>query len=206
MNLTVGRCSLSYAQRVVTERHYLHRPVHPRANPFAYSVKLDGETVGVIILATPHFIKQRGLFGYENLPTKWQTLMIARVWLEPRVQVRQANGHASNIASAALARMLRCVQADWLQHHPPRFLDQPYHIRLILAYADTSVNHEGTIYKAANFRHFGDTTNTRRRHTTRGECNGALKHLYVYELPEPRWTVQTLLTMGTDRCTLTVSD
>ena len=83
--------------------------------------------------------------------------------------------------------MLRRVQGDWLKHHPPRYPDEPYHIRLIMAYADRAVGHEGTIYRAANFELWGQTNNTRRRHTTRGEDDGNVKLIYVYRLQEPRW-------------------
>jgi len=138
-------------------------------------------------MATPHFTKLHGVFGYDGLPTKWQTLVIARVWLDPDVQHPQANGHAGNVASCAISRMLRRVQHDWLEHHPPRYADEPYHVRIILAYADQGVGHEGTIYKASNFTYWGATQNTRRRHTTRGEHDGSTKLLYIYRLKEPRW-------------------
>jgi hypothetical protein len=188
--LTVTRCSLSWSQHLVTTHHYLQRPIHPRANPFAYEINLDGRTIGTIIMATIHFTKQRELFGYPGLPTKWQVLQVARLWLRPDVQQPQPNGHASNIASCALAQMLRRVQHDWLEHHPPPFPDQPYHIRLILAYADPSAGHRGTIYSAANFDYIGMTRKSRPRHQAsgRGPHDGKQKHLYVYNLPEPRWT------------------
>jgi len=183
----VERADLSWANAVVEERHYLHRPIHWRAHPFAYRVRLDGAECGVIVMATPHFTRKRGLFGYPGLPGKWQVLVVGRVWLDPAVQHEQANGHASCVASCALAKVLRRVQRDWLLHHPPKWLDQPYHVRLVLAYADLGVGHEGTIYKAANFEYWGDTKSTRRRHGTRGEGSGTVKRLYVYRLPRPRW-------------------
>ena len=194
--VAVERAPIAWANALVVKYHYLHRPVHPRAHPFAYRITLDGKAVGCIVMATPHFVRQRGLFGYPGLPTKWQVLVVARLWLDPAVQVRQPNGHASNVASCALGKMLRRVQRDWLEHHPPRFPDLPYHIRLVLAYADTGMGHEGTIYKAANFRLWGETRNNRPRHGTRGRHSGSRKLLYVYCLQEPRWrwepTVQQL--------------
>jgi hypothetical protein len=186
-HISVDRVSIDWANALVTERHYLHRPVHPRAHPFAYVVKRDGIPIGTIIMATPHFTRQRGLFGYPGLPTKWQILMVSRVWLDPSVQGRQANGHASNVASCALGSVMRTVQFDWLEHHPPIYPDEPYHICLVMAYADTSIGHEGTIYKAANFTLWGETINSRRRHTTRGEDNGARKLIYIYRLPKPQF-------------------
>lgn len=144
-------------------------------------------------MATIHFTKQKNLFGYPNLPTKWQVLTISRVWIYPHFQNRTVTGkqghtHTLPVATCALGKMLKRVQRDWIEHHPPRFPDQPYHIRLILAYADTGVGHKGTIYKAANFRPWGETSNNRPRHGTRGEQNGTKKLLYIYRLPAPGWT------------------
>ena len=37
LTITLGdRHDLTWAQRVVTERHYLHQPVDPRARPMVY--------------------------------------------------------------------------------------------------------------------------------------------------------------------------
>ena len=179
--VTVERCDLKWAQDLVTKHHYLHRPIHPRSLPFAYSISLDGLIIGTIIMATIHYTKKKGLFGYDGLPTKWQVLQIARLWIDPKYQERQVNGHANNIASCAIAKMLKRVNRDWLEHHPPRDLTQPYEIELILSYADTGVGHEGTIYKAANFERFGETTSNRSRHGTY-KGSSEPKILYVYRL------------------------
>jgi hypothetical protein len=188
----VSRAPIKWANALVTKRHYLHRPVHPLACPFAYRVTLDGQTCGVIVMATPHFVKKRGLFGYPGLPTKWQTLLVSRVWLDPAVQNRtitdrRGHTHTLTVASCALAAVLRRVQRDWLAHHPPRFPDQPYHIRLILAYADIEEGHEGTIYQASNFERWEITKNRRRQHRPRGAGIDSAKILYIYRLPRPRW-------------------
>lgn len=185
--ITLTRVPIEWANDLITREHYLHRPVHWRAHPFAYRVELDGSPCGVIVMATPHWTKQKRLFGYPGLITKWQVLVVSRVWLDPGVQLRQKNGHAGNVASCALAQMLKRVQRDWLEHHPPVFPDEPYHIRLVIAHADTQQGHEGIIYKAANFEFWGETKNSRRRHTTRGEDNGARKLIYVYRLKQPHW-------------------
>ncbi len=54
-----------------------------------------------------------------------------------------------------VAKMLKRVNDDWLEHHPPRYPAQPHEIELVISYADTSVDHQGTIYKAANFQRWG---------------------------------------------------
>ena len=48
--------------------------------------------------------------------------------------------------------MLKRVNQDCLEYHPPKYLDQPYNLKLILSYADIEVGHQGTIYKASNFK------------------------------------------------------
>ncbi len=197
--IKVERCSLKWAQKLVTDRHYLHRPIHPRSLPFAYSISLDGEVVGTIIMATLHFTKKKGLFGYEGLPTKWQVLQIARIWIDPQHQGRQSNGHSNNIASCAIAKMLKRVNKDWLEHHPPKYLDQPYKIELIISYADTSVGHQGIIYQAANFQKWGETNNNRPRH---GKSQGSKepKILYVYRLDrKPKPSTSTVLLGGDEK-------
>lgn len=182
--LKLERCPLEWAQNLVVEHHYLHRRVHPLGLPFAYKILLEQQAIGTIIMATPHFTKLRGLFGYTGLPTQWQVLQLSRFWLAPSYQSPQSNGHANNLASCALAQLLKRVNNDWLNHHPPRFPSQPHHLELILAYADRTVGHRGTIYRAANFREFGCTNSNRQRHG-KGNNQGE-KILYVYFLDKKR--------------------
>ena len=161
-----------------------NEPVDRRAMRFAKSILLDRASSrvlrryanGCIIMAIPHSSRQRDLFTTQNkwvagdrhLLTAWQVLVISRLWIEPSVQVRQADGHATNIGSCATSIMLRQLQADWLEHHPPVFPERTYHIRLILAHADTGAGHEGKVYQAANFQHWGMTQRTKARETSRG--------------------------------------
>ncbi|MCT7958836.1 hypothetical protein [Laspinema palackyanum] len=120
-NLQVNRCDLQWAQKLVTENHYLHRPVDRRALPFAYQIALNNKPVGCIIMAIPHWNKQRDLFttqerwlkGDRHLLTTWQVLLISRLWIIPELQQPQPNGHANCIASCAIAKMLKQVQR-WL--------------------------------------------------------------------------------------------
>lgn len=75
--IEVERCPLIWAQWVAREFHYLHREVHPRAHPFAYRVLFDGEhkrpdgmPAGMVMFATVHYTRQRGLFGYDQITLK----------------------------------------------------------------------------------------------------------------------------------------
>ncbi|MDF0554900.1 hypothetical protein [Kamptonema sp. UHCC 0994] len=192
--LNVERCELGWSQRLVEANHYLHKAVDRRAMPFAYSINLDGEPIGCLIMAVPHWTKQKGLFiaqrqwspDSEEL-TQWQVLTISRLWISPLVQRRQPSGHASNIGSCAIAKVLKRVQRDWIEHHPPVFPELPYHLRLIIAHADTSVGHTGKVYQAAGFSLFGQTEKTRPRKSTRGYTNGAVKNIWIKRLPNPNW-------------------
>lgn len=180
--------------------HYMHRSVHRRASPFGYLVEFDGQAampdgtpVGFIIFASIHFIRQRGLFGYPDLPTKWQVLSLARFWLHDDLP--------RNVATVVLGKCLRVrgherisqIGLKWLRVHPPRYPDEPYHVRLIVTYVDKTHGHEGTIYKAANFEYIRDVRSQRRHKNSRGPgMDGHTLAQYVYRLPEPRLTLAEL--------------
>jgi hypothetical protein len=167
------------------EYHYMKRPVHSRACPFGWSVRFDGldsvdaTPAGFIIFASVHFTRLRGEFGYPGLPTKWQVLHLSRLWLHDDLP--------RNSETCVIGKALRMVQRRWLEVHPPRFPDEPYHILKVLSYADTRY-HRGTIYRAANFRESGRTKSQRRHKNSRGPgLDGAELIRFIYDLKEPRW-------------------
>ena len=136
--------------------HYLRRWPDPRSLPFAYYLEVDGQhqaadgrLFGLVVMKKPEHHKQRHLFGYEGLPTSWQVLDLARVWVHPSLQ-RKENGHALCIFSQMVSRVMRRVQVDWLDHHPPRFPNQPYHIEVVISYCDLD-HHDGKAYRASGF-------------------------------------------------------
>lgn len=173
---------------MAVRHHYMHRAVHQRACPFGWCVSFDGQgklsdgaPAGFIMFASVHFTRLAGVFGYPGLPTKWQTLSLARLWLHDDLP--------RNSETVVIAKALRMVQRRWLEVHPPRYLDEPYHVRVILSYADTRY-HQGTIYRAANFREDGRTVSQTRHKNTRGGMDGAELIRFVYCLDEPRWKWQ----------------
>ena len=196
--------------------HYMHRAVHHRSCPFGYLVNYDGQTImpdgvpaGFIMFASIHFTRKAGLFGYADLPTKWQVLSLARLWLHPDLQrggrcypgslpgyVDRKGVFRSTLATDVIKLALRPgndgmsrVGRDWLQVHPPRYPDEPYHIRIIISYADKTHGHTGAIYRAAGFDQLPDTISQRRHNGTRS--NGFDNHTlatYVMRLPEPEVT------------------
>jgi hypothetical protein len=132
--------------------HYLHRYPDPRSLPFGYLLEYDqtlhapdGRLWALLLFKKPQHHKQQGLFGYPDLPTAWQVLDLARVWIHPDLQQP-----GQNIFSRIVSLALRRVQWDWLGHHPPRFPSLPYHIELVISYADLR-HHTGTSYRACSF-------------------------------------------------------
>jgi len=170
-----------------TAHHYMHRPVHQRAMPFGWAVRFDGELYqpdgkpsGFIMFASIHYTRLRGEFGYPGLPTKWQVLSLSRLWLHDNLP--------HNSETVVIAKALKQVQSRWLEVHPPVNWDEPYQVRKIISYSDTRF-HQGTIYRAANFREYGRTVSEKRHSNTRGEgSDGAELICFVYDLDEPRHT------------------
>ena len=175
-----------WLNKMATQYHYMHRPVHPRACPFGWGVQFDGNLWhkdglpnGFIMFASVHFTKLRGEFGYDGLPTKWQVLCLSRLWLHDDLP--------KNSETCTIAKALKIVQRRWLEVHPPRFLDQPYHILKIISFSDTRY-HDGTIYRAANFRESGRVISKRRHKNSRGQgMDGAQLIRFIYDLKKPNW-------------------
>lgn len=146
--------------------HYLRRWPDARSLPFGYALEVegslyaaDGRLHGLVVMKKPQHHRQRGLFGYINLPTSWQVLDLARVWIHPSLQRKKLeNGHSYCVFSQFVSRVLKRVQWDWLDHHPPRFPDQPYHIEVVISYCDRE-HHDGRAYRASGFKWNGYSEN-----------------------------------------------
>ena len=162
LSIHLGDASdLAWAQTTVTEHHYLHQPVDPRARPMAYTLRLaDGSRVGLVMLGIPHATRCGGWWGYEGLPTQWQVVDLCRIWLHPGIQ---QGGHwcapgivpgyidrhgqwRPTVATWAIREVLSSVQADRVRLWPPVYPEQPYHIELAISYHDPQY-HRGTIYR-----------------------------------------------------------
>lgn len=140
-------------------RHYLRRWPDPRSLPMAYALAVndsvrapDGCLNGLLVFKKPQHHKQRDLFGYPELPTAWQVLDMARVWINPYWQQP-----GLNLFSRMVALGLKRLQADWLEHHPPVFPALPYHITLVISYCELR-HHDGTAYRACSFVDGGKTS------------------------------------------------
>ena len=159
MNITIQRATgdlLDAVRRHCEHYHYLRRWPDARSLPFGYGLQIDGRTIaddgrlfGLVVFKKPQHHQQRGLFGYTGLPTDWQVLDLARVWVHPCLQ-RKENGHSLCVFSQMVGKAIRRVQWDWLEHHPPRFPDSLYHIEVIISYCDRD-HHDGKAYRASGF-------------------------------------------------------
>jgi hypothetical protein len=157
-----GKADLAWVQEVLVERHYLRRPVDPRARPLAYVVTFRGERLGLAVVGIPHATRCRGWWGYPGLPTQWQVVDLCRIWLSPRLQrggdlcrpsivpgfVDRKGAWRPAAASWLIRRVLERVQRDWISRWPPVYPQQPYHVLLAISYHDPK-HHRGTIYRAA---------------------------------------------------------
>ena len=189
--ITLIEKSRDWLNRMATEHHYMHRPVHQKSCPFGWGITFDGAETqpdglpsGLIMFSSIHYTKLAGVFGYANLPTKWQVLSLSRLWLHDNLP--------RNSETVVIAKAMKSVQRRWLEVHPPRFPEQPYHIRVIISYADTRY-YRGTIYRAANFHEHGRTISAKRHINSRGGgMDGAELIRFIYYLDEPKWNfVQT---------------
>ncbi len=183
--------STEWLNDMATKEHYMHRPIHRKSCPFGWAVSYNGNLFqpdekpsGFIIYASIHYTRLNGEFGYPGLPTKWQVLSLARLWLHDNLP--------HNSETCVIGKSLKLVQKRWLTVHPPRFLDHPYHILKIISYADTRF-FNGTIYRAANFRETGTTISQQRHKNSRGAgMNGAELIRFIYDLKKPNWNYKPL--------------
>lgn len=180
----VAVADLKEATRVIVLNHYLHRGRTMAQMP--YWVELDGVRVGVILYAYPRMsVKFQG-YAPMNL------VELARMWLHPSVQgirVVDSSGeeHAFSVATCAVGNTLRRIRADWYGKYP--------HLPDVLAvvsWADQE-HHEGTVYRAANFREVGTSGGS--LHGNRHRPNGGhdqlnpdylhTKSAFIYEFARP---------------------
>ncbi len=176
----INVAGLKEATAVIVENHYLHRG--RTMGQLAYWVMLDNRRVGVLLYAYPRM--SATFRGYHPM----SLLELARMWLDPAVQgikIVDSRGreHAFAVATCAVGRSLRRVREDWHGKYPhlPDAL-------AVVSWADQE-HHEGTIYRAANFREVGVSGgslhgNTYRRNGGHDQLNADYLHLktaFLYE-------------------------
>lgn len=180
--------------------HYMRRPIHQKSVPFGWGVTFDGKLYqpdgnpsGFIMFASVHFTKMKKVFGYEGLPTKWQVLMLARLWLHDNLPRNSETVVIGKCLRQSGHEQMSLVQRRWLEVHPPRFPDEPYHILKILSYCDID-RFRGEVYRAANFTQLPGVVTSQKRHkNTRGAGMGGAQMIrFVYDLKPPKWDFHPL--------------
>lgn len=141
-------------------RHYLKRRLI-KSKLLAHGLFMDGELVGGLLWATPHFTKKRDLFGMPGTLDKWEVLMLARFYLTDGCGIIASQALAESIGRGGVSRGSHRrgwrVQEDWVAENPPRFPGKPFVPRLLISWSDTQWGHKGTIYKASGWQQW-DTT------------------------------------------------
>lgn len=186
---------LEWAQSTVEKHHYLHHKVDNRARPMVYVIHLFDEAirVGLIMAGIPHATRCKGWWGYEGLPTQWQTLDLCRIWIDPRCQIGGEYAKPGyvpgftdrkgifrpTVATWAIHQVLDRVQVDRVSLWPPVYINQPYHIRLVISYHDPKF-HQGKIYRLTNAK----PMYTRAKEIIPGSSG---KYGWCWELPQPSW-------------------
>jgi hypothetical protein len=178
--VSLQTANLKEATEVIVRNHYLHRGRTMGQLP--YWILLDGDRVGVLLFALPRLSVPYQGHGPMNL------LELARMWVDPAVQGRtvedsDGNSHSFSIATCAVGKALRRVRQDWHGKYP-HLPD----IEAVVSWADT-VHHEGTIYRAANFRYVGTSGgmlhgNTYRKNGGHDQLNPDYRHIklaFIFE-------------------------
>ena len=139
--LTLDIANLKEATRIIVVYHYLHRGRTMAQMP--YWILIDGIPVGVILFAYPRL----SVPLFDTPPMN--ILELARLWVSPSVQDQnvlvEGAHHAFSVASCAIGKALKRLQADWYKKYP----NAPQ-VRAVVSWADDE-HHEGTVYKATNF-------------------------------------------------------
>ena len=135
----VKKITKSEAASILLKYHYLKAFQRGFRSGYNYGLFFGEELVGVAIFtgfSVPELAK--GMLGLER--NEQQGLFeLSRLCLEPSVQ-----GREHNLASWFLARSMKALRKDTL-------------VKLVLSYADSEF-HEGTVYKACNFKYYGLTS------------------------------------------------
>jgi hypothetical protein len=127
------------ARPILLNYHYLHRA--RTGKQMHYAVVIDGVVDGVITYAYP--MMSTPILG---VPSD-EMLEFARLFLFSNIP---------HTASCAIGKSLRVIKKDWIDRFPTS--KEP---KMIVSWSDKSM-FSGTIYKAANFTHIGQTLDVRR--------------------------------------------
>lgn len=157
-------------QPMLERKHYLGRTIHQLARPLAYLVlrEYDREPVGTIVFSRPQCARAYGsardetaeLGRWGNINdvrrgraprTQWEIINLARLYVEPSVQLRSSRDYVPNAASMLLSQALWRICRDYLVAYPPAFFTEPWELRECISYCSRE-RYFCTLYLASAFR------------------------------------------------------
>jgi len=164
-----------------------------------YIISMDDAPLGLVMGGIPHATKCNGWWGYPGLPTQWQVVDLCRIWIAPAIQfggslarpdlvpgfVDRKKVFRPTVASWVIGQILSRIQVDRVSLWPPVYLDQPYHIRLVISYHDPAY-HKGFIYRETNAIPMYTDGYGKPAPGSSGKFG------WCYPLPEPAWTWQDI--------------
>lgn len=190
---------LETCQEIAVAYHYLHQRVDNRARPMCYMLRSEQRWIGMVMAGLPHATTCRTWWGKRAGLTQWQVVDLCRIYLHPDVQAGGRHcdpgwvpGYydrhgvwRSTLATWTIHQVLQRIQADRVALWPPVYLEQPYHIRLVISYHDPQY-HRGAIYRLAGAAPmYTDAAG-------QPAPGPAGKYGWCWRLPEPAWTWQDL--------------
>ena len=144
--LSLRLADLKESSLIIIHHHYLHRTRAMAQLP--YWICIDGKQIGVLLFSLPRISVP--VDGVEPM----KLLELARIWIHPSLQNlyyedRNGKKHSLSVVSCAVGKSLKRVKKDWYMKYPT--LPE---IDAIVFWSDDK-RHEGTIYKASNFKMTG---------------------------------------------------
>jgi hypothetical protein len=166
-DLRVDNLSLITAGQIVAEHHYLHRKPAHCSHSFGL---YKGAFIAGVTMFGPPIARQLQVSMLPENPDR--VIECSRIWVQ--------EGMPTNSTSWFVAECLKRL---------PRFI--------IVSYSDTSVGHQGIIYRALNFHYAGSTKPTVRTTTANGAHSrhnsdrniGMAKSLEYSGVKHRYWTV-----------------
>jgi hypothetical protein len=135
---TINLISKEQCKSILTKFHYLSKIQRGFKSGKNYGLFKNDEIVGVCIFTgfpVPELVK--GMFGLDRKDQEG-FFELSRLCIEPNIQNTE-----HNIASWFVARCIKDLRKD-------------VSVRALLSYADSDF-HEGTVYRALNFKYYGLT-------------------------------------------------
>ena len=147
MNYQVKLVERSVIRDIIEANHY-SKNINGVKSTYCFGLYDGDALVGGMIYGE---LGMRGVWS-KYATAKDQIIELRRLVLLPTLPKTSVGSdgriHSSNIAGKFIAETLR-----WLKRNTG--------YKRVISYADTTQNHEGTIYKATNFKHIGMTKKTK---------------------------------------------